>query len=104
MNFLERMKKTIARGYENATNLLNNAAEKTKEMGEKGILEYEIVRLEKEIENMLPLLGGEVYTLYRENKLKLMDDVLELKKILNRIHEKEIEITKKEKELEELKK
>ena len=76
MNFLERMKQTIAKGYENASNLLHDAAEKTKELGERGVLEFEIKKLEKEVKCLLPLLGGEVYMLYRENRLKLIDDVI----------------------------
>ncbi|MBN1696114.1 MAG: hypothetical protein JW881_01260 [Spirochaetales bacterium] len=103
MSFVERMKQTIAKGYENASSLLTDAAEKAKELGEKGILEYEIKKLEKEVENLMPVLGSEIYAMYSEKKLKILDEADDVQKILTDIRTKEDLINKKEETLSRLK-
>ncbi|MBN1411779.1 MAG: hypothetical protein JW969_13105, partial [Spirochaetales bacterium] len=85
---------------ENASNLLVDVAEKTKEAGQKGILEYEIKKIEKEIENLLPVLGSEVYSGFREKKLEISKDFQEIHGLLEEIQKKEKLMAKKEKELE----
>lgn len=103
MNFLDRMQKSIAKGYENVSGLLSDAAEKAKELGEKGLLEFEIKKLEKEVENILPLIGSEVYTLYHDDRLKVTGDLDEVKMLLKEVYDREMQIVEKEKKLEELK-
>jgi hypothetical protein len=103
MNFIDRLKETISKGYENASDLLSDAAEKAKEMGEKGVIEYEIRKLEKEIENLMPVLGSEIYDLYRNKKLKVLNEAEKAQKLLNEIENKEFQITDKENKLRKMK-
>ena len=105
MSFIDRMRSTIAKGYENASKVLDDASKKAKEMGERALLEYEIRRLEKEVENEFTLLGSEVYSLFEDKKLgQITQDASEAHKILKRVKEKEEEIRQKDQELEKLKK
>jgi hypothetical protein len=95
MGFRERMDEIINQGVSSSRDLLDKAKEKAKDLGERGILKYELLQLEKQAEKLLAKLGGRVYeklvskdqaTVSREAVRDLLADLSDLKQ---RIEEKE---------------
>ena len=95
MGFWERMEEIINQGISSSKEVLEKAKEKAKDLGEKGVLKYEIVQLEKQAEKQLAHLGARVYekliekgqaTVSKEILNELLQDILDLKR---RIEEKE---------------
>jgi hypothetical protein len=66
MDLRERMKQVVGQGVATTRHGIEVAAEKAREVGEKGALKVEILRLEREIERKLAQLGGHVYHLVAE--------------------------------------
>jgi hypothetical protein len=95
MSFRERMEEIINQGIGSSREMFDKAKEKAKDLGERGILKYELLQLEKQAEKQLAKLGGLVYdklvsknqaTLSRETVKDLLSDLTDLKQ---RIEEKE---------------
>ena len=104
MNFFDRMKNVINQGLEMSKDALNVAAEKAKEMGERGVLRYEISKLEKDVEKNLALIGTNVYNLLvKQGKDSVNKDTTEIKQLLDEVKSLEGKITEREKQLEDLK-
>jgi len=97
MSFFDRMRKVMSEGFDTTRDLLGSAAERAKELGEKGVLRYEIGRLERETETKFAALGNKIYQLFGEKDQKsvtrentdvgnLIDEIADLEK---RIQDKE---------------
>jgi len=104
MGFRERMEEIINQGVSSSRELLDKAKDKAKDLGERGILKYELMQLEKQAEKQLARLGGRVYerlvsknqaTVSREAMKDLLTDITDLKR---RIEEKEEILAREEKE------
>jgi hypothetical protein len=105
MGFVDRMKEIIGQGLETTKKVLSSAAEKAKELGEIGVLKYEISQLEKQVEKRFALLGGNVYSiLVEKNKNTVTKGTSEVKELLEEVNELEKRIDEKEKALKELEK
>jgi peptidoglycan hydrolase CwlO-like protein len=103
MSFFERMKEIIDQGVENTKKVLNSAAEKAKELGELGVLKYEINQLEKQVEKRFALLGGNVYSiLVEKNKNTVSKSTSEIKELLDEINDIEKRIDQKEAEVKKI--
>jgi hypothetical protein len=103
MAFFERMKEIIDQGVENTKKVLNSAAEKAKELGEIGVLKYEISQLEKQVEKRFALLGGNVYSiLVEKNKNTVTKSTPEIKELLDEINDIEKKIDEKEDSLKKI--
>lgn len=101
MNFSERMKEVMQKSVENTKSFLEKAAEKARELGEKGILTFELDRLGKEAENKFALVGSEVYSLLIEKDQQTINkNTPEIKDVLMEITKLEEEMLKKQQELE----
>ena len=95
MSFWERMEEVVNQGLESSRDILSKAREKARDLGEKGLLHYEIMQLERQAEKKFSQLGVRVYealvlksraTVGKANVEDLLKDILELKE---RIEEKE---------------
>ncbi len=95
MGFWDRIEETINQGLQSSREVLKQAKEKAKDLGEKGVLKYEMAQLERQAEKKLAQLGTRVYeklvdkgqaTVSREVCKDLVDDILDLKK---RVEDKE---------------
>jgi flagellar capping protein FliD len=104
MGFRERMEEIINQGVSSSRELLDKAKEKAKDLGERGIIKYELMQLEKQAEKQLARLGGQVYeklvskkqaTVSREAMKDLLTDISDLKQ---RIEEKEEILAREEEE------
>ncbi|MBN2322785.1 MAG: hypothetical protein JXQ30_03560 [Spirochaetes bacterium] len=101
MAFWDKMKKAVKEGLETSKDVLEKAKDKTKELGEKGAMKFEIMQLEKQAEKRFCKIGTHVYeVLVKEGQQTISKGTPEIKKLLEEIEEIEKNIDKKEKELE----
>ena len=57
MSFWERMEEVVNQGLESSRDILSKAREKARDLGEKGLLHYEIMQLERQAEKKFSKLG-----------------------------------------------
>jgi hypothetical protein len=99
------MKEVINQGLETTKGAINVAAEKAKGLGERGVLKYEISKLEKDVEKNFALIGTHVYNLLvLKGNENISKNTEEIKPLLNEVIELEKKITDRETQLEEIKK
>ncbi len=97
MDFFERMKQVMSQGVETTRKGMEQAADKARELGEKGVLKYEIMRLEQDVERKFAALGAQVYRLLSDKGQSTIsqgtpdvkDLLAEIKVLQGRIEEKE---------------
>jgi len=102
MSFWERMKDILNKGIETSKDVLEKAKNKAQELGEKGVLKYEIAQLEKSAEKNIIQLGTIVFDLLIKQEKKsitktstgVKDILVELDKIEKHIDEKEEAVKK----------
>ena len=103
MSFFDRMKKVIGEGFDTTRELLGTAAEKAKDLGEKGVLKYEINRLERDTEKKFAKLGNVVYELLVEKtQATVSKSNSDIKSVLTEITELEKRINEKEEALKQI--
>ncbi|MBN2531510.1 MAG: hypothetical protein JXB88_01395 [Spirochaetales bacterium] len=98
MNFADRMKEIIQRSLTNKKVFSEQASEKAKGFGQKGMLYHEISELEKDIENKFLNIGNEVYAALmikekkaiNKNSIEIKDILLEIMHLEKIIGEKEL--------------
>ena len=98
MDFLDRIKEVIRKNLENKMVFSEQASEKAKGFGQKGILCHEINALEKDIENKFLIIGNEVYSVLMKKKqsniskntIGIKDILLEIVNLEELIFEKEL--------------
>lgn len=61
MSFWDRMDGAINKGISSSKEVLDRAKDKAKDLGEKGLLKWEIMQLEKQAEKRFAKLGVQVY-------------------------------------------
>ena len=95
MGFWDRMEDVLNQGVESSKEMLGKAKEKAKDLGEKGVLKYEIMQLDKQAEYKLVQLGSRVFeklvekqqnAVTKEGVQGLLQDIQDLRQ---RIEEKE---------------
>jgi len=97
MDFLDRMKEVIRKNLENKKIFSEQASEKVKGFGQKGVLYHEINVLEKNIENKFLIIGNEVYSaLMKKKQSSVSKDTIWIKDILLEIVDLEKLIFEKE--------
>ena len=80
--------------------VLDKAKEKTKELGEKGVVKFEIMQLEKQAEKRFAEIGRHVYeVLVKEGQQTISKGTTEIKHTLQEIEELERAIDEREKAL-----
>ncbi len=94
MSFWDRMEQIVNQGLESSREVLGKAKEKARDLGEKGLLRYEITQIERQAEKKFSQLGATVYerlilkdqaTVSKEAVKELLDDVQELKNRLEKL-------------------
>lgn len=102
MAFWERMEKALSKGIETSKEVLEAAREKAKDLGDKGLLKYEILQLEKQAEKRFTQLGTTVYeTLVREEHQTVSKSTAKIKVLLQDIEDIEQRINEREQALRE---
>lgn len=94
MSFWERMEEVVNQGLESSREILGKAKEKAQDLGEKGLLRYEIGQLERQAEKKFSQLGTKVYeklvlkeqaTVGKEAVKEILDDIQDLKDQVERL-------------------
>ncbi|MBN2736764.1 MAG: hypothetical protein JXR70_07260 [Spirochaetales bacterium] len=96
------MQKILNNGLEASKDLLEKAGAKAKEMGDKGVLKFEIMQLEKSVENNLLKLGSYVYEEFVANEKKsISQSNSKLGQIIDEINQAKDQIEEKEEKLKD---
>jgi len=94
LSFWDRMEEVVNQGLESSREILGKAKGKAKDLGEMGLLRYEIGQLERQAEKKFSQLGAKVYeklvlkeqaTVGKEAVKEFIDDIQELKDRLERL-------------------
>ncbi len=103
MSFWDRMKEIVDKGIETSKDVLGKAAEKAKELGDKGVLRFEIMQLEKQGERKLVQLGTFVFDLLvKQEKTSVSKSTQGVKEIIEELIQVEKKIDEKEEALKKV--
>ena len=96
MSFWDRMEEVVNQGLESSREVIGKAKEKARDLGEKGLLRYEITQIERQAEKKFSQLGASVYeklvlkdqaTVSKEALSELLGDIQELKDRLEKLED-----------------
>ncbi|NOY10436.1 MAG: hypothetical protein GXP33_16505 [Spirochaetes bacterium] len=100
MSFKNRMEKILNQSLSVSRDVFDKAKTKAKDLGDKGLLKYEIMQLEREEEKKFSALGTKIYDLLvRNNKNTVSKNTPEIKELLAELKDLEDRIDKKELQL-----
>jgi len=100
MTFGERMKALLEQGWAASKDFAMKAGEKAQDLGERGILMWDIKQLENQAQKLMGRLGNEAYTAFTEHDQQTIErDAIEFRTILEEIANIKNQIEKKDFEL-----
>ena len=100
MTFSERMKELLEQGWAASKDFAIKAGAKAQDLGERGMLMWDIKQLENQAQKLLIRLGNETYIAFTEKDQPTADrETEEFKTILNELAIIKDQIEKKELEL-----
>ena len=100
MTFSERMKDLLEQGWAASKDLAAKAGEKAQDLGERGILMWDIKLLENQAQKLISRLGNETYIAFTERDQETIGrNAVEFRTILEEISMIKDQIEKKEFEL-----
>ena len=103
MGFLDKLQETIDQGLKNSKELFGKAKEKAKDLGEIGVLRFEIKQLESQAEKLIAKLGSTAYEVLTGEEQKTVDgDTPGIKEILAAIAGVRSEIEAKEQQVKDI--
>ena len=103
MGFLDKLQETIDQGLKSSKELFGKAKEKAKDLGEIGVLRFEIKQLESQAEKLVAKLGSKAYeVLVVEGQKTLSGNTPGVKEILNAIAGVRQEIEAKEQQVKNI--
>ncbi|MDR2534455.1 MAG: hypothetical protein LBD29_00305 [Treponema sp.] len=104
MGIGEKMKGFLEQSAQTSKELASKAGAKAQNLGEQGVLMLEIKKLKGDIEKQIDTLGKEVYQAFIVQQLESVSaDDPGIRKILDEITAAQVNIDKKEAELQEKK-
>jgi hypothetical protein len=100
MNLWERVQKVVNQGVETSKDLLDKARVKAQELGEKGLLKFDIMQLENQTQKCLLQLGSKVFEVFiKESKESISKSDSSISSIVNEITDLQKKIEEKEESL-----
>ncbi|MDR0319914.1 MAG: hypothetical protein LBI28_00285 [Treponema sp.] len=100
MTFSERMKELLEQGWAVSKDFAIKAGAKAQDLGERGMLMWDIKQLENQAQKLLIRLGNETYITFTEKDQATADrETVEFKTILNELAIIKDQIEKKDLEL-----
>jgi len=100
MTFSERMKDVLEQGWAASKDFAVKAGEKAQDLGERGILMWDIKQLENQAQKLISRLGSEAYVAFTERDQSSIDrDAFAFRSILDELATISEQIDKKEYEL-----
>ena len=61
MDFWDRMKNALEKGLDGSRELLSKAKDRAQDLGERGVIRFEILQLENQAEKLIGKLGARAY-------------------------------------------
>jgi len=100
MTFGERMKDVLEQGWAASKDFAMKAGEKAQDLGERGILMWDIKQLENQAKKLIARMGNEAYIAFTEhNQSTIEREAIEFRTILEEIAVIKDQIEKKELDL-----
>ncbi|MCL2801789.1 MAG: hypothetical protein FWD28_08540 [Treponema sp.] len=100
MTFSERMKDLLDQGWDATKEFAMKAGAKAQDLGERGMLMWDIKQLENQAQKNIAKLGNEVYTAFTDKDMPVVErNSEEIKTILDELAGIKEQIEKKEFEL-----
>ena len=100
MAFIDRLQDTLDQGLKASKELFGKAREKAKDLGEIGVLKFEIKQLESQAEKLVAKLGSRVYdVLVKEEKNTVSQNTTGVKEIVHALIGIQNEIEQKEEQV-----
>ena len=100
MTFSERMKNILEQGWAASKEFAIKAGEKAQDLGERGILMWDIKQLENQAQKLITRLGSEAYIAFTERDQATIDrESIEFRSILEELSLIKEQIDKKDGEL-----
>ena len=100
MTFSERMRAVLEQGWAASKEFAVKAGEKAQDLGERGILMWDIKQLENQAQKLLSRLGNEAYIAFTERNQETIErNAAEFRTILEEITGIRDQIEKKESDL-----
>jgi hypothetical protein len=104
MTFSERMKDMLEQGWAASKEFAIKAGAKAQDLGERGLLMWDIKQFENQAQKLLTRLGNEAYIAFTERDMTAIDrETVEFRTILDELAVIKEQIEKKEFELRERK-
>jgi hypothetical protein len=104
MTFSERMKDMLEQGWAASKEFAIKAGAKAQDLGERGLLMWDIKQLENQAQKLLTRLGNEAYIAFTERDQSTLErETVEFRTILDELAVVKDQIEKKEFELRERK-
>jgi hypothetical protein len=102
MDFMEKVQNTLSQGLETSRELFGKAREKAKDLGEKGVLRFEVLQLERQAAELMGKLGTrvfEVLVFQKQNTVSVKTDgvkelIQEIERVKTQIEQKEAQLKK----------
>lgn len=97
MTFLDRLQDTFNKSLDTSRDLLSKAKEKAVDLGDKGVLKFEIVQLENQAEKLFGKLGTVAFKILSESDDHTVSvETPEVKELMQEIRNVRSKITEKE--------
>lgn len=101
MDFWERFRTTVDKGVESSRGVLEKAQERAKDLGEKGVIRFEIMQLESRVEKLTTKLGARTFeALVKEGRNTVSGKTAGVKELIEELSDVEARIKEKEEALE----
>lgn len=103
MDFWDRFRDTVDKGVESSRGVLGKAQERARDLGEKGVLRFEIMQLESRAEKLTTKLGARAFeVLIKEGQNTVSKKTSGVRELLEELAEIETRIKEKEEALERI--
>jgi len=100
MDFWQRMRTTLDKGLESSRDLFAKAKDQAQELGQKGVLKFEIMQLEDQAQKLLAKLGEVTYRAFAEQGQKSVTrNTQGVESLMSQIQDVRSKIQEKEKQL-----
>jgi hypothetical protein len=100
MTFSERMKDLLEQGWSASKEFAIKAGAKAQDLGERGLLMWDIKQLENQAQKLLSRMGNEAYIAFTDRNQTTIDrEAVEFRTILDELANIKVQIEKKEYEL-----
>ena len=100
MTFSERMKNMLEQGLAASKDFAVKAGAKAQDLGERGVLMWDIKQLESQAQRLITRLGNEAYIAFSDREQDTIErDAIEFRSILDEIAAVREQIERKESEL-----